>query len=125
MPNSLEKHINREDILLFVKARWNEHLIETVLLSFHDGPSSSGHQALLMRHRLARAQLEAKLYGAAIQAESNASEAYFSNLPNLVLKPLQRIIARTILAVMVASTCTSIIYPALIGDRRRSISYHR
>jgi hypothetical protein len=67
VPACLIKRIDRHDVLLLIKAQWNEHLIEQVLVASSDGDKSGGFQVLLMRHRLARAQLEVKLYGAAME----------------------------------------------------------
>lgn len=70
MPYSLFKSATKEDILRILKARWNEHLVEDVLLAVGHGQSlisdSQPFQKLLVQHKLARAQLEVWVYSRAM-----------------------------------------------------------
>jgi hypothetical protein len=58
-------------------ARWNEHMIEDILLTPQSDLDGSQYQQLLMRHRIERAKLEIKLYADAMtkQAQTLAARA--------------------------------------------------
>ena len=56
-------HLDNADtaVILLVKARWNEHMVEDVLLTGGDD-ASDGYEEVLVKHKLARAQLEVEMY---------------------------------------------------------------
>jgi hypothetical protein len=67
LPSYLQQLDNADTaVVLLVKARWNEHMVEDVLLAGGDGISDDGYQEMLMKHKLARAQLEVEMYSNAI-----------------------------------------------------------
>lgn len=59
------KRLKPQDLQLLIQARWQEHLIEDIILgrTCH-GMTSAGFQKLLMNHRLARARLELHIHAA-------------------------------------------------------------
>lgn len=65
MPSNVAK-LGADALVLLVKARWNEHLVEDVLLTCDEGISVHGFENMLVHNKLARAQLEVELYSSAI-----------------------------------------------------------
>jgi heme oxygenase len=71
--------LNDEDaVLLLVRARWNEHMVENVILANDGHVSEEGYQDMLMRQKLARAKLEAEIYALAIEKKQRELEAVAS-----------------------------------------------
>ena len=66
LPTYLDQLDDTDAVLLLVKARWNEHMVEDVLMGGNNGISDDGYQEMLMKHKLACAQLAVKIYSNAI-----------------------------------------------------------
>jgi hypothetical protein len=60
-------------VLDLVKAQYDEHLAEDLVLQHADGSDGSRYQEILMKHRLERAKLEVQLYASAIAKQSQYS----------------------------------------------------
>jgi hypothetical protein len=80
LPSYLTCLDDEDAVLLLVKARWNEHMVEDVILTNDGRMSEDGYQDMLMRQKLARARLEADIYTLAIakkqsQRETGASKS--------------------------------------------------
>lgn len=65
--------------MLLVAARWNEHMIEDILLAPQNDLEGSQYQQLLMKHRIERAKLEIKLYADAMTKQAQAFAARTSS----------------------------------------------
>ena len=78
MPSYLTCLNDEEAVLFLVRARWNEHMIEDVIIANHSRVSKEGYQNMLMRHKLARARLETQIYTLAIEQKQKQLEAIAS-----------------------------------------------
>jgi hypothetical protein len=66
LPHYLAKWTNKEYVLHLVKARYDEHLAEDLVLKHGDSSVGPHYQELLVKHRLERAKFEVQLYAEAI-----------------------------------------------------------
>lgn len=78
MPSYLTCLNDEEAVLLLVRARWNEHMVENVILANDGRVSEEGYQDMLMRQKLARAKLETEIYTLAIEKKQRQLEAVAS-----------------------------------------------
>jgi hypothetical protein len=69
LPDYVSQHTMPHDVQLLIRARWEEHLIEDIVLAkASHGIPSEGFHKLLIKHRLERARLEVGFYTAVAKA---------------------------------------------------------